>query len=426
MSNAPTLILGLVLALAGLFVACGEDRGRSDSQEAAAGSAQPTSPEPPRKSPRVSVDASLDPILEALREPDPFARVQRLSALLPTLDGAVASLLPSLLRNPRLDLGAVESALLLRFWSRHDAEAAAHWALSKSPTSHRPAAIEVALKQWAAESPQGAVEDLAGFSIVPGPFVRDAQIALVRGWSESGKPGLVDYIQGIGPGYARQRAVAIYAMSLVRRDGSAAAMAWAESIPDDDPVFKKDALRQTGSSVAIMDPLAAAAWCDRLCDDPLATNLRAMVAQRWAEQDGPPAMDWVSRAPAGQERDWAVRSAFWGWWHRDPEGFERWMEAFAGDDGVPTWLEYAVEPYAAQLAKEQPEEGLRWAGRIGHDKTRERSLTNVARFWRRNDPAAADAWLEQSPLSEEARERVRNPKPGGRQPVEPVELEQEH
>lgn len=267
------------------------------------------------------------------------------------------------------------------------------------------------------------MQDLLAFMSIPSPFTRDAEIALVKGWFDSGKPGLEDYMKSLGVGFTQQRAVATYAHELANRDGVQAALDWATSVDDGDEAYKKAALRQTGSAVAMRDPLAAAAWCDRICDQKIATNLRAMVAQRWAAQDGRAAIEWVEKAPAGQERDWAARSAFWGWWRHDPEGFEAWL-ASAVDDGVPAWLDDAVEIYAAQLAGgSRFEEGIDWGGRILDDEARTRTLMNVARLWYRSDQAAAEAWLEKSPLSEENRDKVRHPEPGHK--TKPVEEEEE-
>ncbi len=59
------------------------------------------------------------------------------------------------------------------------------------------------------------------------------------------------------------------------------------------------------------------AFCDAHCEGPYGLHVRQKIALRWASRDGPGAMEWVSNAPAGQERDWAVRSAMSGWWSAD-------------------------------------------------------------------------------------------------------------
>jgi hypothetical protein len=54
-----------------------------------------------------------------------------------------------------------------------------------------------------------------------------------------------------------------------------------------------------------------------------------------------------------------------------------------------------------------PARAIEWASRVEDEKIRERLLVRVARAWRWQDEAAAEAWLRESPLSEEARERAR-------------------
>ena len=75
----------------------------------------------------------------------------------------------------------------------------------------------------------------------------------------------------------------------------------------------------------------------------------------------------------------------------------------------------AIEAAASALRRASR---IRWAALIESDFDREMALLTIARAWRREDEAAAYAWLDHSPLSEDARERVRTHaperKPSGR------------
>ncbi len=179
-------------------------------------------------------------------------------------------------------------------------------------------------------------------------------------------------------------------------------------IPEHDRRFKQDAVRQVASALAKIDQAAAVAFCDAHCEGPYGVNVRQRIAKQWASRDGPAAMEWVSNAPAGQERDWAVKSAMSGWWREDREGLHRWMAAM-GPENVEPWFQFALSWYASNIAWERPNEALRWAAAIEIDAARERTFVDVARRWRSQDESAADAWVEQSPLSAEARERARDP-----------------
>ena len=74
------------------------------------------------------------------------------------------------------------------------------------------------------------------------------------------------------------------------------------------------------------------------------------------------------------------------------------------------WLRPIFPVYARLLAVDSPADAIEWAERIEADEDREIVLVKVARAWRRVDEAASEAWLQQSSLSEEAREKVRAPK----------------
>jgi hypothetical protein len=67
---------------------------------------------------------------------------------------------------------------------------------------------------------------------------------------------------------------------------------------------------------------------------------------------------------------------------------------------------------------------LSWAAQINDDSRRETAFISIARRWREQDPSAAEAWVEQSPPSEKARERVRTPAHMPAQPtLEPIQGE---
>jgi hypothetical protein len=75
----------------------------------------------------------------------------------------------------------------------------------------------------------------------------------------------------------------------------------------------------------------------------------------------------------------------------------------------PPWIEPAYLFYARVLAKNKPEEAMRWAAQIKNPQDRLETEIVVARIWRGSDEAAAEQWLLQSPLSEQARARARIP-----------------
>jgi hypothetical protein len=106
------------------------------------------------------------------------------------------------------------------------------------------------------------------------------------------------------------------------------------------------------------------------------------------------------------ERDLAVKDAFTTWLREDRESLLRWLRSME-PEGVEPWFRPAAAMCARVLARDDPAEALRWAALVEDAESREMSLIQVARLWRMQDPAAAEAWLQQSPLSEEARAKAR-------------------
>ena len=76
-----------------------------------------------------------------------------------------------------------------------------------------------------------------------------------------------------------------------------------------------------------------------------------------------------------------------------------------GPEGVEPWFLPAVDRYAMNIGAERPLEALRWAEVIQDKALRENAIIQIARRWREVDESAADAWIEQSPLSAEVREQ---------------------
>jgi hypothetical protein len=103
-----------------------------------------------------------------------------------------------------------------------------------------------------------------------------------------------------------------------------------------------------------------------------------------------------------------VRLTFALWGRRDREAALGWMATQT--TGEPeAWLRPIYPVYAKLLAADAPTEAIQWAERIEKAPERELVLIKVARVWRYLDEAAAEAWLLESSLSEEAREKVRAP-----------------
>lgn len=362
--------------------------------------------------------ASGDTLAQAGRAADPYARAQRLAVLLPTLGPGAVPEARAILEDPRIDLGAAAIDLLVRFWASHEPEEATQWAVMDSAPAYRIPSVLTALAIWAEADPAAAAAMTESWVKVRRDVAEVLPIALVRGWFAKDPTAVAGYVAQLEMGFARQRALAAFVRLLVQSQGPETAIRWAESVSEDDPTYKLAVYRQVGAALPLFDHEAALRWCEAHCDGPYGSNLRNIIARRWVLEDGAAALEWLQTAPEGRDKRVALRRVYSIWGRRDREAALDWMAKQPRDEnGDPEpWLEPIFPVYARALAYDSPAEAIAWAKRIDGEEEREIVLIDVARTWRARDEAAAEAWLETSSLSDEAREKVRAPKGGPRRP----------
>jgi hypothetical protein len=373
------------------------------------------------------VDVVRESLADMVRDQDAYSRARMLGALLPTLGPETVPAVVETLEDGTLDLGATELELLVRYWATHQPEDASRWALEKSPSIYRSAAVLSAVTVWAEVDPQAAVSVAWPWMANP-TLERIVPIALVRGWfAANDPPELAHWISGLPIGIPRQRAIAAYIRVVIQTQGTEAVKRWAESLSDDDATYKSAAYRKVVAALSKLDIEAGVRWCDSHCDGPYGNNMRSLIARTWVIRDGPSALAWLSSAREGYERDLAVRVTFALWARTDREAALGWMAAQTTGEPDPTgepnatgepdpWLRAIYPVYAKLLAADAPADAIQWAKRIENDAERESVLIKVARVWRYLDEAAAELWLLQSSLSEQAREQVRAPIEEGTRP----------
>lgn len=361
-------------------------------------------------------DSPAGALESALRQPDAYARARSLGELLPSLGPEAVREVKQALDDLRIDLGAVEIDLLVRFWATHQPAAATAWTFKKASPIYQSGAARTAMEVWAEADPASAV-------IVAESALRTAnedvawvvQQALVQGWFKTDRPGLEQYMQGLGIGIQRQRALFAYLISLARTEGSEATVRWADTIPDDDARYKLDVYRQVMSMLTWADMRAAERFCDAHCDGPYGKGLRnALSRSRLRDGDyGGDVVEWVASVPDGDEEQreskkhslWVAYSV---WAYRDRQAAIDWMKQKTAGAEVEPWVRLLFAEYARQLAQDSPQEAIEWAERVEDEADRQRALVRVAQAWRQQDELAAEAWLSQSSLPEPARALVRS------------------
>jgi len=392
-----------ILVLAGLALVGCDAPAPPDPAESQSGKAQEAASE------------DFQALAKALNDPDPYARARSLGTLLPMLPPEAVAEVKKTLEHFRLELGATEFELLLRFWASHEPAEATAWAFKHASPVYRTSAAGTVIEIWAESDPMSAVPAVeTAISESNEEIARVVQMALVQGWFKTDRVALEKYIYRLGSGLKRQRAIFMYALSLAASDGSDAAIGWAESVSEDDHRYKLEVFRQVMSSLAWADMPAALRFCDVHCDGPSGKGLRNVLILTRVRNgdDGAEIVEWVGRVPQGdeqQQKNWkhSLWVAYSRWAQRDRALALAWMGQKVAGDSEP-WIRNLYGEYARRLAADSPREALKWAERVEDDVDRERSLIRIARSWRRTDEEAAEAWLKESSLSENARDKARD------------------
>lgn len=352
--------------------------------------APPPPVRPGTSPPQSEVESSLHAVL---LETDPIARVERLAGLLQELGPDAAPLIERAFEPTTLDSGSVELTLVATWWADFDPHAALQWA-SRDLFRGDANATAAVIQAWARRDPQAARLAVEG---IPLPNVSlPAVDALIRGWDESGQPGLLEFVRDQPRGQAMQMTLASLARRKLLRLGPEATLEWAESFPDDeDPTqtFKLNVYRRAVGMVAEVDPVRAASFATKHRSGDHGHGLVRRTAVRWARQDGRATMEWLETLEPGGDRDNAVDDGYRVWFNQDREAAIAWLRE--QPDGA--WLAPAHSIYALHLGSD-PEPGMAWAkAHILDEEKREYAINQIGRGWYYRDPEGASAWLATRP-----------------------------
>jgi len=356
----------------------------------------------------------------ALGEGDVIERQGRTASLLERLDPFDVPEVAALYERMTPLIDSSELGAFFAAWARFDTVGALDHALSwrlPEMREQREIGVRAAIQVWAQRDPSAArlaAEQIgADFPAVRGALRR----ALVMGWANSrrGQEGLAGFIADRPPLHSRVELIETAVRELVRGGGAEAALGWAEPILRDEgyePVFKRSVFEAAAGSAAQWDPERTAAWAVEHSGADYAKAGVGIVAKHWGRQDGAAAMAWLGEQPAGELRDQAVREAFGQWARADSRLALAWLAA-----EKPTALrDPALEFKAQRIDDYEPERALGLCERIQDTARQQSCLESTAKSWYAQDAVAAETWLQQSPLDDEARSRVRKtPRPQGQQ-----------
>jgi hypothetical protein len=142
------------------------------------------------------------------------------------------------------------------------------------------------------------------------------------------------------------------------------------------------------------------------------TNAQARALTKvllgWSKQHRGDAVNYAADMPAGNLQDAAVKQVVGDWTFWDSSGAAKWLAQnpqFADQTlgGLIFWGQGACPAAIADLLDQQYS--------LGHTNWLQQQGEQVASIWLSRDKAAARAWIEQAPLSGEAKQRLLNRDP---------------
>ena len=342
-------------------------------------------------------------VADAMSVDDPLARAARLADALQGFDERALVDVKEAWSLASGVSGAetVELALLAGWWGQYDPEDAFAW-LNDRRRSSNPILVKALVRSWAARDPVAAGQALVTTSKLREKDLAPVFFALAQGWNASGEPGVEAYLKAMSSDANRQIAISGLIADKVRRNGIEETIEWAENLIDDGSDFKLRAFRRVAGAVADEDPIRAAAWAESQVDGRWGIGLVRPVAQHWARKDGRAAMEWLRGFPEAPDQARGFEDGYRAWLRNDREAAREWLR----EQEIDALLDPVVAIYARSTARDDPAEAIPWVLRMQHEAARLETLEVVARAWMHHDRDAARAWIANSELDQDARNRI--------------------
>jgi hypothetical protein len=151
------------------------------------------------------------------------------------------------------------------------------------------------------------------------------------------------------------------------------------------------------SRTAGTDPADVASWMGALTPGILPpgqlSRIERAVAAAWRAKNPRKSADWLLSRATPESRSRHIASAVDEWVLTSPNACGEWLRSLPpGPDTDP-----AIETFARQIVREDPESALAWASRISDPALRDQLKKSILEKWRMSDPDAAAAFANQNP-----------------------------
>jgi hypothetical protein len=142
-------------------------------------------------------------------------------------------------------------------------------------------------------------------------------------------------------------------------------------------------------------------WANNIPEGDLQNTAFQKIAGDFAKENPAEAVDWANSLPEGEGKNHAVGTSFHHWANRDPR------EAASAINSLPiNQQDAATYGYATSVVHKEPAAGVQWAANIKDPNDRTNAMVDTGRVFYRRDREAAQEWLANSNLPEEAIQRI--------------------
>jgi RNA polymerase sigma factor (sigma-70 family) len=163
------------------------------------------------------------------------------------------------------------------------------------------------------------------------------------------------------------------------------AMAWARSLPGEDGTT---AMLKSLESWSRNEPAAAASHLDQLAAEPYSGEALRLVTESWVRQAPNDAATWLANRAEGDAKNTAMGTVMWNWTKQNPEAASTWL----ADQASGPARDAGVRGLALATFDNDPAAALSWAANISDQTSRAESIKVGMNEWLKRDNTAARTW----------------------------------
>ncbi|MGL4398459.1 MAG: hypothetical protein ACRCXD_01200 [Luteolibacter sp.] len=332
---------------------------------------------------------------QALRDPNPIMRRLAFSKLLESMTPENASSM----REQMIAIGAAPDQMrdFHYAWGALDGKAAFESA-SNSPERD----LAATMTGWAAANPTAALALLDNLPTALQGQREELIASVVEGLADNNRALATDYVLQLardGNGQAANL-IGLVTNETLRAEGPEAASRWTESLPAGP--MKSAAMGRVANAYVRTNPEAAARWVSGFANEEYAASAIEQTGRGWAQNNPVAAVGWLETLPSSSGQAAGLRSAFSDWEDSDPAAAGEYLTKMP----LSAQRDSSISGFATGYAWQNPQLAIQWAQEIRDPALRESSLTQAGRAYHRRDPNGWLTWVENSGLSESARQQM--------------------